>query len=225
VNKVPHVGREIDLLVNYPKIKRNVEDRGLAKTEEDRCVARKFGQEFFDGERRYGYGGFNYHPRFWQPVVPTLRAHFGLKAGISLLDVGCGKGFMLHDLAALIPGIIVKGVDISEYAIANTIKDMKSHVRVADAYKLPFTDKSFDVVISINTIHNLERVACGHALREIERVSRKGSFITVDAYRTDEEKERMHAWNLTGLTIMHVDEWVAFFKEVGYTGDYYWFIP
>ncbi len=225
MNKIAHVGREIDLLVNYPKTKRNVEDRGLAKTEEDRCIARTFGREFFDGERRYGYGGFNYQARFWQPVVPTLQAHFGLKAGTSLLDVGCGKGFMLHDLAALIPGIIVKGVDISEYAIANAIEDMKSHVQVADAYKLPFTDKSFDVVISINTIHNLGRAACGHALREIERVSRKGSFITVDAYRTDEEKERMYAWNLTGLTIMHVDEWVAFFKEVGYTGDYNWFVP
>jgi len=219
------VGREIDLLVNYPRTKRNVEDRGQNKTEEDRAVARKFGREFFDGARRHGYGGFNYHPRFWQPVVPTLQAHFGLKAGSSLLDVGCGKGFMLHDLAALIPGITVKGVDISEYAIANAMEDMKPHVRVANARKLPFPDKSFDVVISINTIHNLEREYCGTALREIERVSRKGSFVTVDAYRDDAQKERMHAWNLTGLTIMHVDEWVVFFREAGYTGDYYWFIP
>jgi SAM-dependent methyltransferase len=219
------MGREIDLLVNYPKTKRNVEDRVQNKTEEDRNIARKFGREFFDGDRRHGYGGFNYDPRFWQPVVPTLRAHFDLKSGASLLDVGCGKAFMLHDVAALIPGIIVKGVDISEYAIAKAMEDMKPHVGVANARSLPFPDKSFDVVISINTIHNLEREECGQALREIERVSRKGGFVTVDAYRTDKEKERMHAWNLTGLTIMHVDEWVAFFGEVGYTGDYYWFIP
>jgi ubiquinone/menaquinone biosynthesis C-methylase UbiE len=219
------VGREVDLLVNYPKTKRNVEDRGLEKTEEDRRVARRFGREFFDGDRRHGYGGFSYSPRFWQPVVPTMQSHFGLKAGSSLLDVGCGKGFMLHDLATLIPGITVKGVDVSAYAVENAIEDMKPHVQVANAVKLPFADKSFDVVISINTVHNLERVECGKALQEIERVSRGKSYITVDAYRNDEEKKRMYAWNLTGLTIMHVDEWVGFFKEVGYTGDYYWFIP
>jgi len=219
------VGREIDLLVNYPKTKRDVSDRGQTKTEEDRRVARQFGRQFFDGDRRHGYGGFNYLPRFWQPVVPTLQDHFGLRAGSSLLDVGCAKGFMLHDLALLIPGMVVKGIDVSEYAIANAIDDMKPHVQVADARKLPFPDKSFDVVISINTIHNLERAESARALREIERVARKGAFITIDAYRNEEEKERMFAWNLTGRTIMHVDEWKAFFREVGYTGDYYWFIP
>jgi SAM-dependent methyltransferase len=219
------MGREVDLLVNYPRTKRNVEDRGQNKTEQDRNIARKFDREFFDGDRRHGYGGFNYHPRFWQPVVPTLQAHFGLKAGISLLDVGCGKGFMLHDLAILIPGIVVKGVDISEYAIEHAIEDMKPHVQVANAQSLPFPDRCFDVVISVNTVHNLDREPCGKALREIERVSRKGSYITVDAYRSEEEKKRMHAWNLTARTIMSVDEWKAFFAEVGYTGDYFWFIP
>lgn len=219
------LGAEIDLLTNYPKSKRNVDDRGQNKTEEDRAVARRFGVEFFDGDRRHGYGGFNYMPRFWQPVIPTLRQHFGLSASSSVLDVGCAKGFMMHDLAELIPGITVKGVDVSDYAIANTIEDMRAHVQVADARSLPFADKSFDVVISINTIHNLPRDECAQALREIERVSRVGSYITVDAYRTEEEKDRMYAWNLTAQTIMHVDEWKAFFVEVGYTGDYFWFIP
>jgi len=102
---------------------------------------------------------------------------------------------------------------------------MKPHVQVANATSLPFQDKSFDVTISINSIHNLGREECGKALQEIERVSRKGSFITVDAYRNEEEKKRMYAWNLTAKTIMSVDEWVEFFKEVGYTGDYFWFIP
>lgn len=219
------VGREIDLLVNYPKTKRNVEDRGESKTEEDRAIARRFGKEFFDGERRHGYGGFNYMPRFWQPVVPTFQQHFGLGKGSSVLDVGCAKGFMIHDMAQLIPGLIVNGVDVSEYAIANAIEDMKTQVQVADARKLPFPDNSFDAVISINTVHNLDRDDCALSLREIERVSKGGSYITVDAYRNDEEKARMYAWNLTGRTIMHVDEWKAFFKGVGYTGDYYWFIP
>lgn len=217
--------QEVDLLVNYPRTRRNVEERATEKTEEDRRIARQFDKDFFDGDRRYGYGGFNYHPRFWQPVIPTFKAHFGLTGRSSVLDVGCGKGFMMHDLAELIPGISVKGVDVSRYAVEHAIEDMKPHVRVADAKRLPFPDKSFDVVISINTVHNLERAECGKALQEIERVARKGSFITVDAYRNDEEKKRMLAWNLTGLTIMHVEEWKAFFAEVGYTGDYYWFIP
>jgi SAM-dependent methyltransferase len=219
------MNQEIDLLVNYPRTKRNVEERGQEKTEEDRAIARRFDRDFFDGDRRHGYGGFNYHPRFWQPVVPTLQKHFGLTPKSSLLDVGCGKGFMIHDVAALIPGMTVKGIDVSEYAIANAIEDMRPHVQVADARMLPFPDKSFDVVISINTIHNLDRRDCGKALQEIERVSRKGAYITVDAYRNEEEKKRMHAWNLTAQTILHVDEWKAFFRDVGYTGDYYWFIP
>jgi len=219
------MGRKIDLLANYPKTKRNVKERGASKTEEDRAIARKFGKEFFDGDRRHGYGGFSYHPRFWQPVIPTFQEHFRLTAESSVLDVGCGKGFMLHDMAELIPGITVKGVDISEYAIENAIEDMKPHVRVANAKNLPFEDNSFDVVISINTVHNLDRHECAVALREIERVSRGKSFVTVDAYRSEEERELMFAWNLTAKTIMHEDEWVAFFDQVGYTGDYYWFIP
>ena len=219
------MGREIDLLVNYPKTKRNVKERGMAKTPEDRAVARQFGRDFFDGDRRHGYGGYAYHPRFWQPVIPTFREHFGLTPQSAVLDVGCGKGFMLHDLTAMIPGITVKGLDISDYAIANAIEDMKPHVRTGNAMALPYPDKSFDVVISVNTIHNLERKECAQAVREIQRVSRGKGYISVDAYRNDEEKELMEAWNLTARTIMHVDEWKKFFAEAGYTGDYFWFIP
>src|SRR3990167_7953110 len=173
------MGIEIDLLINYPKAKRNLEERAAEKTEEDRAIARQFGKEFFDGDRKHGYGGFNYHPRFWQPVVPTFREHFNLKAGDSVLDVGCAKGFMLHDFAQLMPGITVKGIDISAYAIENTIEDMKPHVHTGDARHLPFADESFDVVISINTIHNLEKNDCRKVLQEIERVSRRGGFVTV----------------------------------------------
>lgn len=219
------MGKEIDLLANYPKPKRNVDERGATKTVEDRQLARQFGKDFFDGDRKNGYGGFNYLPRFWQPVIPTFKEHWGLSSSSSVLDVGCAKGFMMHDMVELIPGITVKGIDISEYAIENALEDMKAHVQVANALSLPFEDKSFDVAISITTLHNLEREECGKALQEIERVSKQGSFITVDAYRNEEDKERMYNWNLTAKTIMSVDEWELFFKEVGYTGDYYWFIP
>lgn len=219
------MGQEIDLLADYPRTKRNLDQRAQEKSEQDRAIARQFGRDFFDGDRRHGYGGFSYQPRFWQPVIPAFQKHFGLTAHSSVLDVGCAKGFMLHDMAAAIPGIAVRGVDISEYAIENAIEDMKPFVSVADAKALPFADKSFDVVISINTVHNLDREECGQSLREIQRIARKGAFITVDAYRDEEERKRMYDWNLTGRTIMHVDEWRAFFAENGYTGDYYWFIP
>ena len=219
------MGIEIDLLKNYPKTTRNVKERGSVKTEEDRAISRQFGKEFFDGDRRHGYGGFNYNPRFWQPVIPTFRNHFNLSADSSVLDVGCAKGFMLHDMAELIPGITIKGIDISEYAIQNTIENMKPYVHVGNAISLPFDDNSFDVVISINTVHNLESEECGKALQEIERVSRGRSFVTVDAYHNNEEKEAMLSWNLTGKTIMHVDKWKIFFDELGYPGDYYWFKP
>ena len=219
------MGQEIDLLINYPRTKRDVKQRGAEKTEEDRKIARQFGKDFFDGERRHGYGGFQYNPRFWQPVVPTFQQHYGLNESHRLLDVGCAKGFMLHDFLTLIPGITVHGVDVSEYAIEQALESVSSMVQVADARELPFPDNSFDLVISINTIHNLEREELIQALREIERVSSKNAFITVDAYRNDEEKEAMFAWNLTAKTILSVPDWIELFKEAGYTGDYFWFVP
>jgi SAM-dependent methyltransferase len=219
------MGKEIDLMVNYPRSKRNVEDRGEKKTEADRELARRFGKEFFDGHRDHGYGGFNYSPRFWEPVIPTFQSHFNITSEDSILDVGCAKGFMLHDFNRLIPGIDLAGIDISRYACNHAIESIKDVVRVGNAAELPYDDNSFDISISITTIHNLELDLCAKALQELERVSRRGSFVTLDAYRNDEEKARMEAWNLTAKTMMHVDEWKLFFQDVGYTGDYYWFVP
>jgi SAM-dependent methyltransferase len=215
---------EIDLLANYPKTRRDPAARGAEKTEEDRRVARSFGKEFFDGERRTGYGGYSYHPRYWQPVVPDFVSRYGLNAASRILDIGCAKGFMLHDFRILVPGIRVAGVDVSEYAISNAVEDVKPFLRVGDARSLPFEDGSFDLAISITTLHNLEREEIRQALGEIRRVARR-SFITVDAYRDGAEKERMLAWNLTARTIMHVEEWKRFLEECGYEGDYYWFTP
>ncbi len=216
---------EIDLLVTYPKTKRNVDERAAEKNEEDRSIARRFDIEYFDGDRKHGYGGFSYQARFWQPVVPAFVERYGLTSESSLLDVGCAKGFMMHDFAELVPGITLKGIDISPYAIENAMEDMKPHVQVADAKKLPFEDNSFDLAVSVNTIHNLALEDCKQALREIQRVSRKHAFVTVDAYRNEEERRRMDMWNLTALTYMSVPQWEELFKDVGYTGDYFWFIP
>ena len=216
---------EINLLENYPKTKRNLQQRQGQKTPDIIAVARRFDREYFDGDRIYGYGGYSYQSRFWQPVVPTFQSHYGLTNQSSILDVGCAKGFMLHDFRGLIPGIKVCGIDISDYALQNALPDVKPFLQKGNANKIPFPDKSFDVVISINTIHNLPIEECKQALREIQRVTKKYAFITVDAYRDEEEKQLMDMWNLTAKTYMHVGEWKALFKEVGYQGDYYWFIP
>ena len=219
------MGKEINLLENYPYSKRDISGRLALKTDEDRRIARSFGKDFFDGSRSHGYGGFSYDPRFWRPVAPVFQSHWNLKDGDSLLDIGCAKGFMLYDLQQLIPKLKISGVDISEYAIANAKAEVKEFCKVANATQLPFPDKSIDVSISITTLHNLEEKDLICALLEIERVTKRGSFITIDAYRNNDEKERMEAWNLTAKTVMHVDSWKELLSDVGYTGDYYWFIP
>lgn len=218
-------GKEINLLARYPKTKRNLAERLQHKSEEVRKIARQFGFEYFDGSREYGYGGFHYNPRFWTGVVQDFIQYYGLTPESKVLDVGCAKGFFLYDLKNAVPGITVKGVDISKYAIEQSLQDIKPHLIIGDSRSLPFDDKSFDLVISINTIHNLSREGCMESLREIERVSKKHSFVMVDAFRDKLEEERMYAWNLTALTIMSDKEWKKFFQEAGYSGDYSWFIP
>ena len=215
---------EINLMDLYPRSKRPIDERAKLITEEHRNLARQFGKEFFDGDRLYGYGGYNYHPRFWTHTVKRFRDHYRLAEDAVVLDVGCGKGFMMYDFKRLMPRMTIAGIDISEYAYEQAMSEMKPFMRVANAKELPFPDRSFDLVISINTIHNLPLAECRQALREIQRVSRAHSFIVVDSWRTEEERQRMLAWNLTALTYMDVDDWKRLFAEAGYTGDYYWFI-
>lgn len=215
---------EINLLNTYPNIHRDVEGRFKLVTEEHHKIARQFGKEFFDGDRLMGYGGYKYDGR-WVKVVEKFRDYYDLTAESSVLDVGCAKGFMLHDFMQVIPGIKVAGIDISQYAIDNAMESVKPFVGVDNAKDLPFADKSFDLVISITTIHNLPLEECKQAIREVQRVAKKHAFITVDAYHNAEEQRRMEMWNLTALTFMSVDNWKQLFAECGYTGDYYWFIP
>ena len=219
------MGVEINLLENYPHTQRDISGRLICKTKEDQKIACQFGKEFFDGSRNHGYGGFYYNARFWKNVVPAFQQHWNLINGDSVLDIGCAKGFMIYDMQLLIQGLQVSGIDISEYAIDSAKEEVKNFCKVANATDLPFADKSIDVSISITTLHNLEEKELVRALLEIERVTKRGSFITLDAYRNNEERDRMEAWNLTAKTVMHVDEWRQFFNDIGYTGDYYWFIP
>ena len=219
------MGKEIDLLINYPKPKRNLEKRAHEKSQEDVLIARKFDKEFFDGDRKHGYGGFKYDPKFWQPVIPTFKTYWKLTSDNSLLDVGCAKGFMLYDFKKLLPNLKIQGIDISSYAIKNSIKDIKPFLHVCDAKKLPFNNNEFDFVISINTVHNLDRDDCIKAIREIQRVAKYNSFITVDAFRNEVEKKNMYAWNLTAKTILSTHEWKKLFEYCNFDGDYYWFLP
>jgi len=194
------MGQEINLLDFYPKSKRPIDERGRLITEEHRSIARQFGEQYFDGERLYGYGGYNYHPRFWTDTVRRFRDHYKLPGDARVLDVGSGKGFMMHDFKLLMPEMTIVGIDVSRYALDHAIEDMKPYIRVCNAKELPFADNSFDLVISINTVHNLPLEECRQALHEIERVSRKNAFVTMDAWRNDYERERLLKWNLTALT-------------------------
>jgi SAM-dependent methyltransferase len=220
-----NIGNEIDLLSKYPKPTRNILKRGQAKTFEQQELARKFDKDFFDGDRNNGYGGYYYNERFWINVVPDFIKFYNLKDGDKILDIGCGKGFMLYDFKKANSNFEVEGIDISEYAIKNSKTEVKDYLKVGDAKTLEYPDKYFDLVISITTVHNLELEDCKKGLKEIERVSKKNKFITVDAYSNEKEKELMYAWNLTAKTILHTEEWKKLFIETRYTGDFYWFKP
>jgi len=215
--------REIDLLKFYPKSKRPIEDRGNLVTDIDRAVARKFDVEYFDGDRLTGYGGYGYSPRFWTDTVAHIVDVYSLSNDSKILDIGCAKGYMMYDLSLLIPEAEIKGVDISQYAKDHAIEPMKENIVVSNANNLPFPDDYFDLVIAINTLHNLPLIDCKQAFREINRVTKNNSFVMNDAWKDDKGKRAMLKWNLTALTYMSCDEWLNFFKEVEYKGDYYWF--
>lgn len=236
---------EINLMDRYPRSCRPIEERGMRKlarsgwlpmregerTNEDILieqklldVVRSFGREYFDVDRLYGYGGYYYDSRFWIETVNRFQQYYQLPPNASVLDIGCAKGFLLHDFKVLWPQMSVAGIDISQYAYDHVIEDMKPFVKVGNAKALPYADKSFDLVVSINTVDHLSLVNCMEAIREIERVKKQHAFLTVNAWRNDEEKERLLKWNITAQTVMHVDDWKKLFNEVGYTGDYWWFI-
>ncbi len=218
------MGKEINLLQRYPRTNRNTLKRSLEKTEETINVAKNFGKEYFDGDRKYGYGGYYYNPKYWQGVVEDLISYYKINEKSRVLDIGSGKGFLIYEFIKKIPNIYIRGIDISEYAISNSKEEVKDLQILGNAKELPFEDKSFDLIISIVTLHNLNKTDCGQALKEITRVS-KNSYITLDAFSNDEEKKQMTDWNLTAETVMHVDDWKAFFKENKYNGDYFWFKP
>jgi len=213
------MGEEVNLMRLYPQSKGRLAERPEI-TGEDRRVSRQFGFDYFDGDRRYGYGGFSYHPRFWSETVRLISDHYDLSEQSSILDIGCAKGFMLADFREYLPHAKLRGLDISAYAIDQGYSTVRPDIFVGDATVLPFDDNEFDLVLSINTLHNLDRAGVIEALREIDRVSLGSAFIMVDGWRSEQERSNMEAWVLTAKTMLHADSWLQIFEEAGYTGDY-----
>jgi len=214
---------EVNLLRRYPRSKRDIKNRHKGQTRENISIARRYGKEFFDGSRDVGYGGYRYDGR-WIPIAEDIVEHFALKAGDRVLDVGCGKGFLVKDLMIVCPGLEVFGLDISEYALTHCEPEVVGRLHLGSADSLPFPDRGFQAVTSINTVHNLGRRRCVRAVRTIERLAPGRGYIQVDSYRTVAEKELFLDWVLTAKTHYYPAGWKKLFDEAGYTGDFYWTI-
>ncbi len=182
-------------------------------------IATKWGEQYWDGARQYGYGGFRYDGR-WLPVAASIVEHYQLPEDAAILDVGCGKGFLLYEFTQVLPRARVAGIDISRYGIEHAKPEIRSHLQVGNATSLPYDDGAFDLVVSINTLHNLRNFDLWAALREIVRVARGDKYITVESYRSEREKVNLLYWQLTCRSFYAVEEWEWVFEQVGYDGDY-----
>lgn len=183
-------------------------------------LAKQWGYDYWDGDRRVNYGGYSYIPGRWTPVAQGLVSHYGLTAESAVLDVGCGKGFLLYELALLVPGITLRGVDISEYAIQNAKPEVAGFIDLGTGASLPYQDHSFDLVVSINTLHNLLNFELASALAELERVSRADKYVCVESYESEEQKANLLYWQVTCEAFCTPGEWLWWFETSGYSGDH-----
>ena len=204
----------------HTKTKRDYLER-VVRGDKAQCseTAKKFGADYWDGDRKYGYGGFYYDGR-WAPVAKDMIEHYGLNNSSRVLDVGCGKGFLLYEMKVLLPELEVQGLDISKYALQHAKEEVRPFLDFGRAQELPYEDNYFDLVISLTTLHNLYIYDLAKALKEIERVKKGGSYIVVESYRNEEEKANLMHWQLTCECFFTPAEWEWLFNENGYTGDY-----
>ena len=183
-------------------------------------IAKKYGPEYWDGDRKYGYGGYKYMPGRWEPVARKLIDTYKLKSGSKVLDVGCGKSFLLYEMQLIEPGIELYGFDISQHGIDNSPPELRANIFIHRAQeKFPFEDNFFDLVISLGTLHNLHIYELEVSLSEIQRVGKDG-YVMVESFRNELEMFNLECWALTAETIKDVDEWKWIFDRFGYTGDY-----
>ncbi len=211
--------KKINLLKSLKKTKKNINLRYSKKNKRVIQIAKQFGKRYFDGNRMYGYGGYFYDGR-WKSVVKDFIKYYKLKKNDKVLDIGCAKGFLVKDF--IDKGIDAYGLDISKYALRKAPKKIKKKIFLGNAKKLPFNDKSFKLVISINTLHNLDKNELKTALKEIKRVSNRFSYIQLDAYKNLKEKKIFLKWVLTAKTHMFTKDWYKFLQKQNYKGDYYW---
>mgnify|MGYP001614717791 FL=1 len=211
--------REFDALRNYPQPKEPRYVGPNMRTIKNRIVASYRDKGYYDGDRNDGYGGFKYDGR-WKIIVKSMCEDYGLTENSALLQIGCEKGFLLHDFHEYFPNMKIRGAEISDYAIANAMPPIKSYIIKSDFHKLPFEDKEFDFVIAIGVVYTLTLRDAISCLKEIQRVGKGKSFITLGAYRDERGARLFKYWTLLGTTVLHVDEWVEVLKEAGYTGDY-----
>jgi protein-L-isoaspartate(D-aspartate) O-methyltransferase len=183
-------------------------------------LAKKFDFDYWDGDRRINYGGYRYMEGRWEKVARVMADHYGLKAGDKILDIGCGKGFLLFDFTKVVPGIEVTGIDISEYAIRDSKEEIRDRLQVGNATELHFPDNSFDFVFSLNAMHNLHCYDLDKALREMQRVGKEHKYLCAESYRTETEKANLLYWQVTCEAFNTPEEWEWWFRQTGYAGDY-----
>jgi SAM-dependent methyltransferase len=182
--------------------------------------AKEYEFDYWDGDRHYGYGGYKYMPGRWKPVAEALIKTYNLKPGDKVLDVGCGKAFLMYEMQLLMPELQLTGFDISKHGLASCHPDFKGNLfryRAQDAY--PFGDQHFDLVISLGCLHNLRIFELKTALGEIERVGKQG-YVMLESYRNELEMFNLECWALTAESLFDTAEWIWLYDHFGYTGDY-----